>query len=290
MNKGIVFTALSGMLYGSIGYFGVRLLNQGLSVLDLLVWRFLFSTLILLPVLFTIKDTFSSINWKALWQLLLLGGILYAASTTCYFSASTLIGTGLAMVIFFSFPIFVALLSFVFNNEPITLTTIASLFLIFIGCVMIALGDEWLIDFKGIMLALMSGIGYGFYVFSSKKSSRLLSPLLATFVVCLGASIAFILYSVLIQQPLYMPATNSVWLHISLFSLLGTVLPVLLLMAGLKYISASKASIISVLEPVTVLCVGSLILGETITTIQLIGAIVILSSALIVQLDKEKAI
>lgn len=51
MNKGVFFTALSALLYGSIGYFGSRLIGLGVPVTDLLFWRFLFACLFLQPVL-----------------------------------------------------------------------------------------------------------------------------------------------------------------------------------------------------------------------------------------------
>lgn len=47
MNKGIWLTALSGVLYGSIGYFGIKLIESGLQVHNMLLWRFLASCLIM---------------------------------------------------------------------------------------------------------------------------------------------------------------------------------------------------------------------------------------------------
>ncbi len=291
MNKGILYTALSGTLYGSIGYFGSQLMAQGLSVRDLLLWRFLFSTALLLPFLpsFWKHRATSPVNVKALLILLFLGGAVYGSGTALYFESSKLIGTGLAMVIFFTYPIFVVGMSACINKTPLNRVTLISVALIVVGCSMIAFEQNMKLDLTGILLAILSAVAYAIYVFWSKKTTSVLPPVLATLTVCMGGTLAFIAYIVAVRGAFFVPSTSQMWVHISLFSLIGTVLPVLLLLAGLKYISANKASIISVLEPVTTLGVGAIVLEEAVSPLQLLGSAIILSSAMIIQLDKEKA-
>jgi drug/metabolite transporter (DMT)-like permease len=92
---------------------------------------------------------------------------------------------------------------------------------------------------------------------------------------------------IFIQGALQVPSTQAAWGHIFLFALIGTVLPIFLLLQGMKTLSANKASIISVLEPVAVLAVGALILEEEVSPLQCLGAAIILLSAMAVQFDKE---
>jgi drug/metabolite transporter (DMT)-like permease len=47
-----------------------------------------------------------------------------------------------------------------------------------------------------------------------------------------------------------------------------------------------RASIISVLEPLVTVVVGIILLNESISNVQLIGGLLILSSALVVQFQK----
>jgi len=292
MFKGILFTAASAVLYGSIGYFGVSLMQLGFSVSELLLWRFLFSLAILLPFVLKGFPEFrrSAVAPAILLKLFFFGAIFYGAGTAFYFEASKTIGTGLAMVIFFAYPIVVALLSTYLGKEPLSSLTLVSLALIVLGCSLIAVGESFVIDAKGIALAISSGIFYGAYVFFTKQVTRLVPPLVATFTVCAGAAMAFIVVQLWCTSGFSMPTSPIMWMHISLFSLLGTVLPVLFMLLGLRTISANKASIISVLEPVTVLAVGGLVLQEPVSALQLLGATIILSSSILVQFDKEKAV
>ena len=132
-------------------------------------------------------------------------------------------------------------------------------------------------------------MSYGIYILVSKKRSHVLTPILSTFMVCLGCVVVFFLEIGLRGQSFYIPHTWPVILNIFGFSLVGTVLPVLFLLQGVKYISATKTAIISVLEPVTVLLVGMIFLGEPVSTLQGIGAVVILSSALLIQTSSARA-
>jgi drug/metabolite transporter (DMT)-like permease len=291
MNKGIWLTALSAVLYGSIGYFGIKLANHGLLVRDFLLWRFLFSSILLVPLLpFLLPkgpsrgQTLTPLTW-----LFVLGAVFYGGGTALYYESSLLIGTGLAMVIFFVYPIFVVIFSYLFDQMPLRKITLLSVALIVLGCSLIALEGSAESNVMGLALAFLSAISYGVYVFWSKKSSRSLTPALATFAVCSGASVGFVGYSLLSQGSIYLPAGFEIWTLIALFALVGTILPVLLLLAGMKTISANKASIISVLEPVTTLAVGALVLGEAVSSLQFLGALIILSSAIIIQLEKDKA-
>ena len=286
---GVLFTALSGILYGSIGYFGIRLAQEGLTVPDLLFWRFSFSVILLLPItLFIWKKHQKTKDYLSLFFLFILGIVLYGAGSALYFEASQTIGTGLAMVLFFTYPLFVVALSYFVHQIPLSKAVFASLILITTGCGLIAFGDGFHanLDQFGMLLAVISGVGYGLYLFFSKKIAHEINPVIATFVVCLGSSVTFILHMLITQQALYWPTSLFTWTLIGSFSLFGTVLPVLFMLIGLQYISANKASVISVLEPVTVLIVGVFILNEPVTGIQLLGAFTILSSAIIIQLDK----
>ena len=54
-----------------------------------------------------------------------------------------------------------------------------------------------------------------------------------------------------------------------------------------KYISSEKAAIVSVLEPVFVLLSGIILLGETVSVMQIFGTIIILSGAVITLFSKN---
>jgi drug/metabolite transporter (DMT)-like permease len=290
MNLGIFYVALSGILYGSIGFSGHHLMALGFSVNALLFWRFFLSTLVLFP--FSLRyfagSPRKSVDLKMLALLFAFSGVFYGIGTAAYFEASKSVGTGLAMVIFFSYPLVVVCLSRFLHKEPFRATTIGSLAFILMGLSMIALGDAARFEIVGVTLATISGFLFGCYVFFSKRICRAIPSVFASFVVCLANTLAFTIYAGVAEQAITIPTGLVTWLHLGFFSLFGTVLPVMFLFLGLKTVSANKASIISVLEPVTTLAVGAWLLQEKISVLQFVGACVILAGALLVQLGKEK--
>jgi drug/metabolite transporter (DMT)-like permease len=115
--------ALSALLYGLLGFFGTRVLHEGLNMESMQFWRFFLAALWMLP--FTLKGKPPGrANFTFLFWLSILG---YAGSSQFYFLATQQIGTGLAMVIFFSYPILVALLLWVCHRKWPKLTTCLAL-------------------------------------------------------------------------------------------------------------------------------------------------------------------
>ncbi len=109
-SKGITYAILSAMCYGLIGYFGMSIINTGVSVENMSFWRFFVATIFVgLFVLPKIKNLGKT---KDIIKLFIYGGTTYAFTGVTYFYASEYIGTGLAIVIFFTFPIFVSIINF----------------------------------------------------------------------------------------------------------------------------------------------------------------------------------
>lgn len=77
------------------------------------------------------------------------------------------------------------------------------------------------------------------------------------------------------------------WLAIIFIAIICTALPILLLLKGLQYISSEKAAIVSVLEPVFVLLTGIILLGETVSIMQIFGTAILLSGAVITLFNKN---
>ncbi len=286
--KGTILVALSGVCYGTIGYFGTDLFRAGLSVTDLLFWRFAGSVLLMLPLLpVFLKAKFNAYQWQTLGLFFVLGAICYGGGTVLYFQSGFMIGTGLAMVLFFTYPLLVVAWSAAVQKRWPNWVTWLSLLLIVVGCIMIGSGDAARVNWEGIILAVISGMAYGVYILASKNRAGVVTPLLATFTVCLGNVAGFVIYILAMGQVFYVPQSAPMIWNMFLFSLVGTVLPVLLLLQGVKLISATKTAIISVLEPVTVLLVGVMLLGEPVSLVQAVGAVVILSSALVIQVARD---
>lgn len=277
--------ALSGITFGTIGYFGIRLFEAGFSVSEMLFWRFIIAAFCLV---FLIKiPEYTKTSPKALFSCFLLGGIFYSLSTFCFFTAIPHIGTGIAMVTFYLFPILVALLNWLIDKRRFSWLETAALGLIIPGVVLLSITDDVRFNAYGMMIGLGSAVFYGIYFYASKKSGNFISPVLASLMVCLGNAFFYFL-ACLKNGSFYPPYALGAWIICLGFSLIGTALPLWLLFVGLKHINVTKAALISVLEPISTLVIGVIALNELLSVSQIIGIIVILVAALIVQIRVKK--
>ncbi|MFN7038129.1 MAG: DMT family transporter [Alphaproteobacteria bacterium] len=282
--KAVLYTIMSGSLFGVIGFFGLEIYKFGLSVEELLFWRFTLASIIFYIISYrSIKLN----QFKEFIPPFLLGILIYAPSTYLWFESIKLISSGLAMVVFYSFPVYVAIFSWIINKEIVTKTSIISIFIMLVGLILIADFNNLTLDHKGLILALISAILYGIYFFISKKLCRNIDPSLSSFMVCLGNAFGFILLLVLSKGFNYNYSYN-VWFYLIAIAIIGTILPIVFLFKGLKEISELEASILSVSEPVVSLLFGTFLLNERISLIQIIGIILIILSAILIQFGKKQ--
>ncbi|HLF67247.1 MAG TPA: DMT family transporter, partial [Gammaproteobacteria bacterium] len=231
--KGIIYVILSGLFYGLVGYFGMQALEHTPSIANMLFWRFiiasLFIALFMLPQLKKMK-----IDWPAMTMIFTASAIFYGSSTFAFFTASQQMGTGVAMVIFFTYPAIVILCNRFIYNHQISPRYYLSVLFILIGLLLLI---ELKLNFNylSLLLGLISACGYAFYIMASKKYNHL-HPLLAALMVCLGCSF-FCLIFALSHNGFLIPAAPLFWFNSVGLGIISTAVPILLLLKGLQYIA-----------------------------------------------------
>lgn len=277
-HKGTLYVISSGILYGLLGYFGISLMKEGMSVSNMSFWRFFLASISILPIFLIQYKKFNDSKHE-MFKTILYGIFFYGICAISYFFAAEYIGTAQSMVIFYTYPAMVVIFNYIVYKTPIRKSYYFSLALIFIGIILLIDIREMKFDLMGIGLSLISALTYCFYIIFSKKQN--ISPLASSTMVSLGCLIASALF-VLADNSFYVPYGSYIWLHLLGISILCSILPIFLMLRGLQYISAEDASIFSVLEPVFVVLIGITILGEHANFLQICGIVSILLGALIV--------
>src|SRR5690606_3176971 len=94
--RGALYAISSGLCYGFIGYFGITIISSGLSVVNMLFWRFMTATVLMAIILLPKYKIILQIQKENL-KIIFYGMAFYGTSAIVYFIASQYIGTGLAM-------------------------------------------------------------------------------------------------------------------------------------------------------------------------------------------------
>ncbi|MCS5711613.1 EamA family transporter [Candidatus Berkiella aquae] len=275
--QGALLALFSGLLYGLVGYFGVKLIDLDFSIAGMQFWRFFISAITVGFVLIYQNNTIKE-SKTVLFKTFTLGGLFYSVSAGIYFVACQYIGTGPSMVVFFTYPAFVMLINWILFKQAMPKIYFLAICLIILGMSLLVDMSEFKADALGIAIAVLSGICYAGYIVSSKNLK--VSPIISTLMVSLGCATACLVYA-LWDKNFSLPTSYQQWAYIVAFGTITTAIPMLLFLEGLKRISSEKASILSVSEPVFVVIFGIVLLEESIELPKVVGIATILSGAIL---------
>jgi drug/metabolite transporter (DMT)-like permease len=274
--RGTILVALSGMLFGMMGFTGTKIINFHFSVENMLFWRFLIATLCLCfsTVLFRPAICKPTANLSSVIKVFIFSALTYSGASGFYFLASDYIGTGLAMVIFFCFPVFVTLFAWTLGTWKMNKLALMALLAVVSGLFLLKGSGAETLDQAGIIWAIVAALCFAAYVYGSQRTTQYFDSGLLALLVCFGNTLVFLAIS-LYTHSFVFPTSWEAWFYICAIAIIATALPIQLLLDGLKYISPVKASILSALEPVV-----------TMSYTQTIGVMVVLLGAILIQFER----
>jgi drug/metabolite transporter (DMT)-like permease len=105
--KGFIYGIITAVTFGLIPMFTLPLMAEGLRHDSILVYRFLFTVVVLALMLLSKKESFR-VEKKQLPALILLG-MLYTSSAMFLFWGYEMMSAGIATTLHFTYPVFVTL-------------------------------------------------------------------------------------------------------------------------------------------------------------------------------------
>jgi len=213
------------------------------------------------------------------------GVVCITAVSYFYIKSLALTSAAVAVITVFAvMPLTTLVVNALFKLEKNTLTEIICILIIVIGCCLVTIEALSMSNFLGIFYAAVAGSCYGLYSIIGKKVSRNYDyPIMMFWQFALAAMSSLILifvfeYNSLITQKaiLIKNITNNL-LPIFLIGFVATFLPYLLYSFGLKQgIKTSRASALTLMEPVSATLIAYAYLNETISLLQFIGILTVI--------------
>lgn len=272
--------------------FGKLAFSAGVTPESLVLIRFAAAAL-LLGALLLIRPTLRRHDvdhprplWPAVLIALGLGAFGYAVQASLYFAALERLDAPLVALVLYTFPVMVTVAAVLLGRERFTAPRVVALVTATVGVSLVLAGAGGLgFDSLGVALAFGAAITYTAYILTADTVLHRLAPVVLTTLVMTGAAAALAVRA-LVAGGVTASFDQSGWLWIGCIVVLSTVLAVLAFFAGLKRTGASTASILSTFEPVVSTALAALVLGELLTPLQLLGAVLVLSAAVIVQIRR----
>ena len=266
---------ITGVTYGLNPLFAMPLMADGASIETILFFRYGLSVLLLGLFIWITKQTFS-ITLKQMGILLILG-LLYTGSSLFLFEAYKYIASGLATTLIFLYPVVVALIMVflrVVPSWPVWLSIVAT----FVGVVVMTRGSGTeAINPIGVWLSLGSALVYAMFIVIINKSKTIssVSSTLLTFYSLMVGSVVFMTKILVAGIDMSVGLDHSMaWLNLVGLAIFPTIVSTASLALATRNIGATKASVLGVFEPITAILVGTLFLGEALTT-NIVAGIVI---------------
>jgi drug/metabolite transporter (DMT)-like permease len=278
--RGYLLVGLSAAGFGLMPVIATYAYQDGLTVATLLFLRFALAAAVFLPYAWWHTRRTGRPRPADLPRMFLLGGVLYAAQSTLYFSSVKHISPALASLLLYLYPALVAGASAAIGRERPSRGVVGSLVLSLAG-VALALGRIGSnLSLVGVLEALGAAGVYMVYILFGDRVGGDVHPVVMTAFVPLAAAMAFLVYG---------PATGEFaldfsprgWLPVLCVALISTVVAILCFFLGMALIGPTRASIASTLEPVVSIVATAVLLGGSLTWLQLLGAVLVLSGGII---------
>ena len=278
MNKntiGIIEIIVATLIWGSLG---VMVRNIDMEPFSIVAYRSLIALPIMLVLFRKKKD-----NLKKNYKLLLLASIAITMAWAAHFYAFKLTTIANTVVLLYTGPIYVAILSPLVLKEVREKKANICLILSILGIFLMynqGLGDE--LNDRGLILGAISGILFAFVIMATKKLSKDYSS------ITIVTMQLFI--SVIILSPALFVEQQVIMENIMLLIILGlvhTAIAEFLFIDGLIKVSTQKASTISYIEPASAIIYAIILLNEIPEGLEIIGISLIATANIILNLNLE---
>lgn len=205
------------------------------------------------------------------------------------FIAFVRIEIGLALLVFYSYPAFVAIASVLRFSERLDRVRWAALGVSMLGLVLTLTGSGGVgeLDAVGIGLAFIAALTQAFYVLAARHGFARIPPVESAALTMGGAAIGYLVIAVVTGQlaSLASPLASSeaLW-PVLVAGFVGAAIPTLCFITGIRLLGAPRAAILATLEPVVGVALAAWLLNEQPGALQLIGGALILVAAVLLQL------
>lgn len=290
--KGILFTVISAVAFGVTPLLCTNAYEMGATPETVIVLRTMFVMPILWMIL-KIQKVDLRIQKKTAIYIFMVSVFGMSATSLFLYNAYRYIPVGIATTLHFLYPVFVAVMNFIFYKKQISkvrgmilMTATCGIFFFLETAGNISVENL----FSGILLSITSAATYAFYMTGIEQFKlNQMNSYKLTFYLSLFSFMFMLPFSVLTHRFTALTMQPAGFLYAFLVALVSSFLAVYTLQLGIKYLGASSAAIFCTLEPVTAVITGCLFLNEEMTFMKVVGSVVILGAVtMLALLDKQQ--
>ncbi len=282
---GVIFALVAGILFGLIGPTTKIAYNAGASVGLAIFLRYAVASLIILPFVPYQKNLIGNYKQNIKYFLSIAVGSIFL--TLGLLTSVIFIEVSLTILIFCLYPIYVLLYSIIIDKEKILLTVKILFLLTFFGIVMVLGPSFKVINFLGILLAIIASLGAtSMIIINQKMSLKNISPIpINIFINIFNTLFFFVILKI------FFSLSFSFSINIYLLILIPSVcysFALLSQLIAIPKIGQSYTALFLYLEPVVGVLGAVYLLKENLETYQIVGACIVIVSLLLASYISSK--
>ncbi|HEY7692241.1 MAG TPA: EamA family transporter [Gaiellaceae bacterium] len=286
----------AGTLFAINGTVSKVILESGLSSLRLTEVRCTGALLGLLLIILATRPEALRTDRRELVYLAAFGVFGVALVQLFYFLAIHRLEIGVSLLIQYLGPLIVALFAFLVLKEHVRGRLWIALALALVGLTLVV--DLWhgvSLDGLGVLFSLCSAVTFAGYMLLAERAVGRRDPIS---LLCFGFLFAAVFWA-LVQPwwsfPFDVPGHSvsllgrlsevhlPIWALMAWMIVVGTIVPFFLIVGSMRHITATRAGILAMVEPVVASIVAYAWLGETLNGTTLIGGAIVLCGIVLAQ-------
>lgn len=268
---------LALLLFGTNGIVASRI---ALSSYEIVLLRTMIGSLLLIALFLLNKGRFQFYRRKKDFLFLAISGMAMGISWMFLYEAYQQIGVSLSSLLYYCGPVIVMALSPLLFREKLTLPKIFGFALVLLGLVLVngnIVGDtqsHW-----GILCGILSAVMYAFMVICNKKAVQITGMENAT----LQLTVSFLTVAVFVTavKGIQVDATSADLPWILLLGLVNTGIGCYFFFSSINDLPVQTVAICGYLEPLSAVVFSVLLLKESMSLAQVIGAVLIIGGAVL---------
>lgn len=291
---GAAFVFVSAIAFSAKAIFIKLAYAYSVDAVTLMTLRMLIATpfFIVLAVLASQDKTTHRLKMRDWMSIIALGLAGMYLSQLFDFLGLEHVSASMERTILFLYPTFVVVITAVLARKVVGKRELISLALSYAGVILVAAHeisfDNSAYTFMGAGFVFISAMTYACYLVGSGPAIHKLGMRRFTGYTMVVSCIAVLTHFSASHSISLLKLPMQVYVLGLAMAIVSTVLPMMLLNAGIKKIGGSKASLISSVGPVSTLLLAVIFLNEAITVKQVIGTCLVLAGVLTITLTKDK--
>ncbi len=289
---GMLAVATAASIWGTLGLFAKILYAQGVSFESLVAVRAFVGWLAVFGFLLATQGIRSlQVSRRDLVFLLPLGLVGIGTFYLLYFYTVRESTVGTAAILLYSAPAFVVVLARLFLKEPLSAAKVCALVLTVGGISLVAGAYDPVnleVSPKVLLTGMLSGLTYGLYAIFGRPLAGHLSPaVILSYALVFGSAPLVAAALPTLDTLAGLPAGS--YALLLMLAVVHTTFAFALYTFGIRHLGAGRAAIAATMEPVVAGILGVTLLGEELTALKVLGALLVLTGAALAQVRPGKA-